>query len=265
VLLVVAAGLLTLAAGCADMPPEPNWVDWDDYWWPGGNWPDVDWPSVYLPGDLSVVVMWPEAESGGAEVRGMPPGSDLVRVTVTGSGIGNRLRDERTRSDVTDGQARFFFDDVISGPDRTVLAEAIDTGGWGHRVLASRRATVTVPEWTFQVDVHMDMALEQVLSVSPTLVFFWDQPQSPSQWTPRPVSVRNAGGGTLTWSTSADQPWISVSPSSGTDDGIVEVGVNPDELPPWDPGDPAPTDVGWVTVDAGGLAARIAVRVHRET
>jgi len=39
--------------------------------------------------------------------------------------------------------------------------------------------------------------------------------------------VSNIGGGTLNWTISPDQPWITAGPSSGTDSGYVTVSVDP--------------------------------------
>jgi Malectin domain/Viral BACON domain len=40
------------------------------------------------------------------------------------------------------------------------------------------------------------------------------------------VAVSNAGGGTLSWSASSNQNWLSVSPSSGTNSGTLSIGAN---------------------------------------
>src|SRR5262245_3391309 len=39
------------------------------------------------------------------------------------------------------------------------------------------------------------------------------------------VNVTNAGGGSLTWSASADQPWVTLSPSSGSAPGVITIGA----------------------------------------
>jgi hypothetical protein len=44
------------------------------------------------------------------------------------------------------------------------------------------------------------------------------------------VMIGNSGGGTLNWSIAADQAWLSYSPTSGTDSGLVSVFVDPSGL-----------------------------------
>jgi hypothetical protein len=46
------------------------------------------------------------------------------------------------------------------------------------------------------------------------------------------VTVSNTGGGTLTYSVTDDQPWLSASPASGTAPGTVSVTINPAGLAP---------------------------------
>ena len=48
-------------------------------------------------------------------------------------------------------------------------------------------------------------------------------PFSPSS---KQYSVSNSGGGTLNWTASANQSWVTVSPTSGTNSGTVTVSVN---------------------------------------
>jgi hypothetical protein len=48
----------------------------------------------------------------------------------------------------------------------------------------------------------------------------------------RTFSILNTGIGTLEWSISADQPWMTVSPTSGTNSGEVSVTANTAGLGP---------------------------------
>ena len=45
-------------------------------------------------------------------------------------------------------------------------------------------------------------------------------------------SISNAGGGTLAWSVSDDQPWITINPTSGTNSGTVTININTAGLSP---------------------------------
>ena len=71
----------------------------------------------------------------------------------------------------------------------------------------------------------------------------------------QPLIVFNAGGGTLNWTATADQSWITLSPSSGTGTSLFNVGVVPGTLAPG-------TYRGNVTVTAsGGLGSGSTVAV----
>jgi len=62
-----------------------------------------------------------------------------------------------------------------------------------------------------------------ILRVSPTsLSFSSEVGRNPASQT---VQITNAGSGTLSWSASADQPWIGLSPTSGTAPSTVTVSV----------------------------------------
>ena len=54
--------------------------------------------------------------------------------------------------------------------------------------------------------------------------------------TPSPLSfaINNQGKVPLTWNVDTDQPWIAVSPSSGTDAGVVQVAIIKGSLQPGD-------------------------------
>lgn len=47
---------------------------------------------------------------------------------------------------------------------------------------------------------------------------------------PQKVNIRNNGGGTLNWSAASDSSWLSCTPTSGTDSGIIYVSVDPSGL-----------------------------------
>ena len=69
------------------------------------------------------------------------------------------------------------------------------------------------------VTVTMEVVAEPVLGVSPTFLHFFASASNGA------LSIWNAGGGTLHWNISTDQPWLSATPSSGTGDDQVAVNV----------------------------------------
>lgn len=52
------------------------------------------------------------------------------------------------------------------------------------------------------------------------------------EWDSEEFYISNEGGGDLQWETSANEPWITLSPESGTNSGIVNVTVDTDDLSP---------------------------------
>ena len=92
---------------------------------------------------------------------------------------------------------------------------------------ASNPITLTSGQNVTGIDITLINPTKQVLSVSPTTGFssigLAGGPFSPSSTT---YSVSNSGGGTLNWTVSADQTWVTVSPTSGTNLGTVTVSIN---------------------------------------
>lgn len=86
---------------------------------------------------------------------------------------------------------------------------------------------------------------EPILSVSPAALTFAaveGGAKPPSQ----NVSVQNLGGKALSWTASANQPWVSFLPASGQAPATVAIGVNPAGLT-------AGTHTATVTIDAPGV------------
>jgi len=84
-----------------------------------------------------------------------------------------------------------------------------------------------------------------VLSVAPTGLSF-SATQGGSDPAPSSVTVSNAGGGTLGFTTSSDQSWLLVSPASGTAPATLQVSATVAGLAPG-------SYTGHVTVDAPGV------------
>ncbi len=63
------------------------------------------------------------------------------------------------------------------------------------------------------------------------------------------VSVSNTGSGTATWTATSNQPWLTVSPASGTNSGILTVGAVVGSLS-------ANTYIGAVTVNGGAAGTK---------
>ncbi len=100
---------------------------------------------------------------------------------------------------------------------------------------------------------HVIVPVTMVVAPTPQL---WLDPDvlpfnSPS--TPKSFRIMNNGTGTLTWSMTADRPWISIAPPlAGSGNKTVSVQVAP-------PGPPGPED-GHVTVVSNGGTASVLIR-----
>jgi hypothetical protein len=100
------------------------------------------------------------------------------------------------------------------GSQQVVVAVASSSRPAGS---TSAPITVTAPGSTgspAEVQVSLTVHPGPVLSVSPeSLAFF--AAEGGTAPAPRSLTVRNAGGGTLSWSLSDDGPWLAAAPASG--------------------------------------------------
>ena len=127
---------------------------------------------------------------------------------------------------------------VLLRLDRNPDTEAIsaffslnDGGSWtplgpsAVRPLANPRLAVFVgangstssfpPADIAYVEIETPAPLAPALAVNPTSLSFSGSAGG-SNPAGKNVSITNGGSGTLTWSASADQPWVTLSPSSGS-------------------------------------------------
>ena len=101
--------------------------------------------------------------------------------------------------------------------------------------------TVTIP-------VNLTVAPAPVppaISASPTSFSFTIQGggSNPAAQT---LNITNSGGGTLSWTASDNAPWLTLSPASGTNHGVVSVSVAPGSLT-------VGTYSGTITISASGV------------
>jgi hypothetical protein len=97
--------------------------------------------------------------------------------------------------------------------------------------------TVTSNDGTKTGTINLNVRQPPLLSVSPDPPSFNFQETTVEKVgttpaTPQTFSISNTGGETLIWSVSADQPWITLSQTSGTNSGTVTIGVNTAGLSP---------------------------------
>jgi hypothetical protein len=83
-----------------------------------------------------------------------------------------------------------------------------------------------------EIGFYLEPSSLTQLSISPDPPSFDLGSMSAGETASRIFSISNAGGGTLEWSVSDDQPWITVNPTIGTDSGTVTLNINTAGLSP---------------------------------
>src|SRR5690625_1348912 len=150
-----------------------------------------------------------------------------------------------------------------AGSDQVTGAYSVDGTTW--TTLGTTTADLTSPRLALITgaspgglplatyhDVTVTASDDPVLAVSTTQL----SATTPAGGTVGDLSfeVTNAGSGTLSWTATTDQGWLSVSPSSGTGAGTVTVHVDADGLVEG-------THTGTVTVTAPGAGSPVSVGV----
>ncbi len=135
-----------------------------------------------------------------------------------------------------------------SGAAPKDLTAAVNTSGLAA---GTYTATITIDGGgvsgsprTVPVTLTLSPPSPPVLAITPSSLTFGATVGGTAPPT-QAVSISNTGGGTLSFTASDDQPWLSVSPGSGTAPGTVNVGVDPTGLA-------AGTYTGTVTITASG-------------
>ncbi len=104
---------------------------------------------------------------------------------------------------------------------------------------------------TIAVSLAVAAAPSPALSVSTTALSFSGTAGS-SNPASQTVAVSNGGGGTLSWTASSNQSWLSVSPASGTNSGTLTIGASLSGLA-------AGNYSGAITVTGAGASKTIGV------
>jgi len=99
------------------------------------------------------------------------------------------------------------------------------------------------------INVQFTIPDEPTLSVTPASLDFGSEEIS------LPIGVANAGSGSLSWSVSANQSWITMNPTAGTDDGTINISISRDGISPGDYS-------GTVTVNSDGGIEYVEVSMN---
>ena len=126
----------------------------------------------------------------------------------------------------------------------TVARSSLSAGSYsGQITFSSNGGSQTV-------NVTMNIPTVPVLSESPSSLDF------DSTKTQLSFSIGNTGSGSLTWSDSSNQSWMTISPSSGTNAGTVNVTVNRSGLSPGNY-----SGIVSLASNGGNIAVNVTMRV----
>jgi Concanavalin A-like lectin/glucanases superfamily/Viral BACON domain len=214
-------------------------------WATGGTFTDGP-VSGYVVGTTGpppspALTVTPTSLSYSGTAGGSSPAAKTLSITNTGGGSLSYT--------ATDDAAWLTLSGASGSAPGTVTA-SVDTAGLSA---GTYTATITVDAGsasgspkTVPVTLTLAAPTPPALAVSPSTLGFSavaGAPAPPSQ----ALSITNTGGGTLSFSATDDQPWLSESPTSGTAPGTVNVSVDASGLSPG-------TYSGTVTVTASGAS-----------
>jgi hypothetical protein len=140
-------------------------------------------------------------------------------------------------ANVTNGVLRID----VTGVVRRGILNGIQVGGTGSSSSSSSQGSAATPP----------PAPQPALAVSGSSLSFSGTAGGANP-AAQAISVSNSGGGTLSWTAAGNQPWITVTPGSGTNSGNVAVGINL-------AGIGAGNYTGTVTVTGAGTSKAVAV------
>ena len=109
----------------------------------------------------------------------------------------------------------------------TATAGSLPIGIYNATITLSAAGTTAV---TIPVDLTVEAApIPPTIGTSPATLSF-TAVQGGSISSSQTVSISNTGGGFLSWLASEDAPWLGISPTSGTGNGLVTVTTTPGSL-----------------------------------
>ena len=118
----------------------------------------------------------------------------------------------------------------------TITSAAPNTGfyNWTVPDIISSRCIIKISEASTGTPADTGNAMFSIISrptihINPNKLNF-SAKKNGAVTDPQEIRIVNKGGGTLNWSISSDASWLTVSPVTGTGDGIITVSVNPGGL-----------------------------------
>ncbi|HII01637.1 TPA: BACON domain-containing protein [Methanosarcinaceae archaeon] len=134
-----------------------------------------------------------------------------------------------------------------SGTNSETVSVIVDTYGLSPGEGYEGNITIESNGWTEEGIVYLNVLLgeEPILAVDPDPLYFsFELIEGESD--SGEFYISNEGGGDLDWEVSTDEPWITLSPESGTNSETVTVTVDTEDLSPGEEYE------GTITVESNG-------------
>jgi hypothetical protein len=201
---------------------------------------DCKVPDGAQPGTYSVTIMFQMARKGGVWEKTITWGS--IQVTVVGPGPGyiratvtNNDNDSLDVSLYVDGNFKVGKNGIASGSSYT-YADISTEGKANHQVTITWTDPDMAQGYSKTQNVYVDSG--QIVSVSFVLDLYLPPQEIPvlsayptsldfgTSDTAKSFNIVNTGGGTLTWSLSSNQGWLTATPTSESGNAAITVNVN---------------------------------------
>lgn len=160
------------------------------------------------------------------EIGGSLPATQ--NFTISNSGTGT------LKWTVADG-ADWIGCSPASGTNTGVITVSVDPEGLaagtytGTITISSTNASNSPQTVNVTLTVTTPPVDPPVISLNPTELHFGAVSSGPVTG-PQEIKIENTGVATLNWSAASDSSWLSCTPTSGTDSGIISVSVDPSGL-----------------------------------
>lgn len=172
-------------------------------------------------------------------VKNIPPNAPAQPQGQSSGDIETSYTYSTSVTDSNNDQIKYTFDwgdgsqTTTNFVDSPTLASAnhkwTNTGTYNVRAMATDSGGLT-SVWSEALLVKIERLPQ--LNVYPDPPSFKLGTMNTGELASRVFSISNAGGGTLYWSVSDNQPWITLNPTSGTNSGTVTINVNTAGLSP---------------------------------
>jgi hypothetical protein len=165
-----------------------------------------------------VLSVSPSSLSFSAVAGGSNPASQSVQITNTGAGTLS-FTDSKSQSWLTVSPSSGSAPATLTA---SVNISGLQAGTYTDSIQVSAAGAQSSPQ---TVSVTLTISTSPVLSVSPSSLSF-SAVAGGSNPASQTVQITNAGGGTLSFTASKSQSWLTVSPSSGSAPATLTASVN---------------------------------------